>query len=352
VNKKPGDAGTVFNVDVTVENVVDLFGFDFNLTWDRNVIALTNVDFENMLNSVWGVGNWFLAKNQSDLGSYKLVALSTASGFNTSGTQSLMRLTFLVENTYGHDAQTAIHFEVAKLSDSAGHSITASVVDGSYVMNGVKPTLLWNSTDVACRKYFENFTVAINVTDVYDATDFQFEIHYNTTQLKYANITFTSWSSGSITLDEINGNLTGYTSGTPISGYQTLLTVTFQTACYHIWKKLPGWVNNLTSTIYVQRANLSYPTGPDLGYVRGGLNQINVGADVNYTFSPIQGDVDNNGIVDVFDIRTVAAYYDVKEGDPLWSEASQYDLTKPTTENLIDIYDMVVVATNYGFAYQ
>jgi len=313
---------------------------------------LTTVDFESMLNSIWGVGSWFLVKNQSSLSSYKLVALSTASGFNTSGTQPLARLTFLVENTYGHDAQTAIHFEVAKLSDSGGHSIAADVVDGNYVMNGVRPTLLWNLTDVTCRKYFENFTIAFNVTEIYGATDFQFEVHYNTTLLKCANITFTSWGSGSITLDEINGNLTGYTSGTPISGNLTLVTVTFQTACYHIWKKLPGWDINLTSTVYIQRANLSYPTGPDLGYAKGGLNQINVDADVNYTFCPIQGDVNNNGIVDVFDVRTVAAYYDVKEGEPLWNEASRYDLTKPTTENLIDLYDIVVVGTNYGFVYQ
>jgi hypothetical protein len=85
--------------------------------------------------------------------------------------------------------------------------------------------------------------------------------------------------------------------------------------------------------------------------VRGGLNQINVGADANYTFSPIQGDVDNNGVVDVFDIRTVAAYYDVKESEPLWTEASKYDLTRPTGENVIDVYDIVVIALNYGFTY-
>jgi hypothetical protein len=351
VDKKPADVGTTFDVDVTIENVADLFGFDFNLTWDRNIITLVGVNYESMLDTIWGAGNWFMVKNQSALESYKLVALSTSSGFNTSGAQTLARLTFLVENTYGRDAQTTIHFEVAKLSDSSGHPITASITDGTYRMNGVKPTLWMKPTDMVCRKYPENFTNTINVTDVYGATDFRFELHYNATLLKCVNVTFVSWSSGTAILDEVNGNLTGYMTGDPINGNVTMVTITFQTAYYHIWKKIPGWNNNLTSTIYFQWANLSYPSGPDLAYVRGGLNQINVGADLNYKFSPIQGDVNNNGIVDIFDIRSVAAYYDVKESDPLWTEASKYDLTRPTGENVVDVYDIVVIALNYGFTY-
>jgi hypothetical protein len=48
----------------------------------------------------------------------------------------------------------------------------------------------------------------------------------------------------------------------------------------------------------------------------------------------------------------VAAYYDIKEGDPLWTEASIYDLTKPTAENIIDLYDIVIITQNYGFIYR
>jgi hypothetical protein len=351
VNKEPADVDTPFSVDVTVENIVDLFGFDFNLTWDPNVIALSGVDYEGMLDTVWGSGNWLMVKNESGLGWYKLVALSTVSGFNDTGVQALARLTFLVKNTYGHDAQTSIHFEVAKLSDSHWNPIATRVNDGSYSMSGIKPTLHINPTDIVCRIYSENFTLTVNISDVYSLTDFEFEIHYNATLLECINVTFATWLSGNVTLDEVNGNLTGQTEGAPTSGNFTILTIAFQSAYYHVWKKIPGWTNNLTGSIFFQWVNLSYPSGPDLGYVRGGLNQINVGSDVKYTFYPIPGDVDNNGIVDIFDIRTVAAYYDVKEGDPLWTEASRYDLTKPTSENIVDLYDIVIVASNYGFTY-
>jgi hypothetical protein len=351
MNKRPEDVGTTFDVDLTIENVTDLFGFDFNLTWDRNVIGLVGVDCESLLDAIWGSGGWFLVKNETAQGWYKLVALSTSSGFNSSGVQALLKLTFLVETTYGQDAQTAIHFGVAKLSDSSGQPIAAGITDGNYRMIGVTPTIRMSPASMLCRKYSENFTVTVSVADVYNATDFQFEIHYNATLLECVNVTFVSWPSGAVILDGVGGNLTGYTEGDPISGNTTILRMTFRASYYHIWKKIAGWTNDLSSTMYFQWVNLSYPSGPDLGYVRGGLNQINVGADVNYTFSPIQGDVNNDGVVDIFDIRTVAAYYDVKESDPLWMEASKYDLTRPTGENVIDVYDIVVIALNYGFTY-
>jgi hypothetical protein len=351
INKGPADVGTTFDVNVTIEKVTDLFGCDFNITWDSNAISLDGVDYEGLFDTIWGSGNWFPVKNETAPGWYKLVAVSTASGYNTSGVQALARLRFLVKNTYGQTAQTTIHFGVAKLSNSNGQPISAVITDGTYKMTGAKPTIQIRPTTVLCRKYQENFTLTVNITQIYNATDFEFELHHNATLLKCTNVTFVSWPSGSIVLDEVNGNLTCHMAGDPLSGNATMVTITYQVAYHHIWKKIPGWTNNLTSSIYFQWANLSYPTGPDIGYVRGGLNQINVDADVNYTYSPIQGNVDNNGIVDIFDIRTVGAYYDVKEGDPLWTEASVYDLNKPTAENIIDLYDIIVIALNFGFTY-
>lgn len=89
-----------------------------------------------------------------------------------------------------------------------------------------------------------------------------------------------------------------------------------------------------------QSANLSYPSGPDLAYIRGGLGQINVGPDFAYTFSPIQGDVDNNGVVDMFDLRTVATFFDTVN--------TEYNLTGDST---IDIYDLVVITADFNCHY-
>lgn len=206
-----------------------------------------------------------------------------------------------------------------------------------------KPILLMIPNSVTSRGYCENFTIKINVSDAYNVGDFEFEIHYNATLLDFVGVTWDIWGSGSKIIDEDNGIVIGSTSGSPVNGTKTLATVNFHAACYHIWKdesQVPGWKNNLTGTIYLQWANLSYPNSPALRYERGGANEISVGPDVVYRFSPIQGDVNNDGMVDIMDLRTEAAYYN-------WSNAT-YDLNG---DGIIDIFDLIVIATNYGFTY-
>lgn len=208
-----------------------------------------------------------------------------------------------------------------------------------------KPTLNFNPVSVTCRKFNETFTVQLNLSAADNVDGFKFEICYNSTLLDVSNVIWTAWGTGTYTADEVNGILTGSSLGNAITGDSTIVTVTFNATYYHIWKdetKVPGWKNNQSGTIYIQWANLSYAGSPDLSYVKGGIqNQINAGPDVTYTFSPIRGDIDNNGTVGVFDLRTVAAYYN--------QHNSTYDLNG---DGIIDIFDLVSLASNFGFEYR
>lgn len=202
-------------------------------------------------------------------------------------------------------------------------------------------SLQMSPTNKLCREYGEAFPVQVNVTDCLNMTGFRFEIHYNATLLNIMNISWDAWGIGTYNLDLTNGNLSGYTSGSPISGNMTLITITFNATFSHIWKAIPGWANDLAGTIFIQWANLSYPRSPDLGYIRAAMqNQITVGQDVSYTFSPIQGDINNDGTVDLFDLRAMSAYFG--------QQNPTYDLVGHAT---IDIYDLVVIASNFGYTY-
>jgi hypothetical protein len=224
--------------------------------------------------------------------------------------------------------------------------ITANMSVTAYFVAG--PTLFMSPNNITCRVYNESFAVTVNVSDAVNVKDFAFEIHYNTTLLGYVNITWNAWGTGNITFDEGAGTITGSTSGNSLNGTQTLITIEFEAACYHIWKSDPHWTNDLTASILFQWANLSYLSGPDLTYERGGIHQINIGADFAYTFSPIQGDVNNDGTVDSFDLRSVAAYFGAKEGDQDWAQAKTYDLNGDGT---IDTKDLDLVAANYWYTY-
>jgi hypothetical protein len=185
-------------------------------------------------------------------------------------------------------------------------------------------------------------TTGVNVDD------FAFEIHFNTTLLDYVMITWNAWGSGTVNADEGNGILTGSTSGSAFNGTKTLITLEFKAVFYHIWRSSLNWTNDLTGTIFIQKANVSIPSVPDLVYERGGVAQIDVGPDFAYTFSPIQGDLNNDGTVDVLDLRTVAAYFGLKQGDSGWPQASTYDVVD---DNAIDIFDLRTVAANFGYTY-
>jgi hypothetical protein len=168
----------------------------------------------------------------------------------------------------------------------------------------------------------------------------KFEVHYNTTLLDCTGVTWNAWGSGIATVDEVQGIITGSTSGGALNGTQALATISFQTSFHHMWKSITGWANDLTDTIFFQWANVSYSVGPDLRYERGGLMQVDVGSDFAYTFSPIKGDIDNNGVVNIFDLRTVAFYYGQVN--------MQYDLNG---DNFIDVFDLVLISTNIGYTY-
>jgi hypothetical protein len=160
------------------------------------------------------------------------------------------------------------------------------------------------------------------------------------------SVTWGVWGSGT-KIHSVDGTVTGSTSGPAKDGPQTLLTIRLNATYFHIWKDeltvVPTWQNDLTGKIYIQSATLDYPSAqPDLTYIRSGSdNKINVGTDVTYTWSPIQGDVGLDGDVDIFDVRDVAMWYD--------QDNATYNLTGAS--NYVDIFDLVVVANNFGFTY-
>jgi hypothetical protein len=211
-----------------------------------------------------------------------------------------------------------------------------------HMTSAQEPTLWLTPTSVTCRKYGENFTIKMNAFDAFDVSGTKFEITYNTTLLDYVGIAWNAWGTGTVTVDEAAGNITGSTSGAPLTDDQSLITMDFKAAYYRIWRDLPGCINNQNGTIFIRWSSLSYLSGPDLLYERrdGGLKQINLGPDVVCTFAPVQGDLNNDGRVDMFDLCTLAVFYETVN--------PEYDLAG---DEIIDVYDLVVVGSNYGFEY-
>jgi hypothetical protein len=337
IQKGPGDAFTTFQTNVMIERMADLWGFDFRLTWDNSLIALVNVDFNTTLDNMWGPGDWYLAYNATGAGFYELAAISTSTGFTGTGPVSLAALRFIVKAAVG---QTPIHFALVKLSDSQSLQIPVQATDGAYQVTGpqYQPVLRMTPDMVTCRKYGEYFTVQVNVTNAVALDAFSFTIHYSPALIRYVGVAWGELGSGTITsFDPVNGVLEGSVSGAVISGNRWLLNVTFQESATMIWKD--GQVNELEGRVWFHYARLGFSGVQGLVYEEGGLGQMSVN-DVHCMFVPIQGDVDNDGVVGILDLRTVAAFYD--------QQNSMYNLADG---DIIDIYDLVVIAANFGYTY-
>jgi hypothetical protein len=313
-------------------------------------------------NHVLQVGNWYFVVGTFD-GSYlkiyvngQLVNQAAWTGSNLASSSSLKI------GTRGNDgASSGLFFSgiidearVSNIARSTGWISTEYNNENNpstFSSVGAEeeaptPTLQMTPGSITCRKYDEYFIAQVNVTNANTVNGFNFTIYFSPTLINYVSVAWGDLGTGTITsVDPLNGVVQGYVAGAAISGNHWLMNITFQDIATLIWKR--GQVNELDGQIWFHDATLGLSGSRQLVYQEGGTNQISVN-NVVYAFIPIQGDVNNDGVVNISDLRTVAAYFDVKQGDTLWSAASAYDLNG---NGVIDIYDLVLIGANFGYTY-
>jgi hypothetical protein len=69
-----------------------------------------------------------------------------------------------------------------------------------------------------------------------------------------------------------------------------------------------------------------------------------------YTFMPVPGDLNRDGVVDIVDIMIIASMYGIKSSDAAkWAVAKYYNFNNDgLSKDIVDIFDIVVVAKNFG----
>jgi hypothetical protein len=176
-----------------------------------------------------------------------------------------------------------------------------------------------------------DFTVDVKVEEIEDFLGFDIELTWDNTLITLVDPDDTPlnvvWPQGFAVVSP-SGSGPGYfryvavaEGGNSYTGSGTLLTLRF-----HV-EEVSDFVQ-LHTSIHFEITKLSNSFSvPIPAAVDDGLYQI----------SSIRGDVDCDGKVDVFDLRTIAACYDQ-------STPTKYDLNNDGT---IDIFDLVVVATNF-----
>jgi hypothetical protein len=361
VQKGYSDVSSTFPFTVNIASVTDLFGFEIKITWDSSVLTTAPVvSYTSLLDEMWGLKSaekWDDPIHELSAGSYRLVATKKGvleDGFT--GTHDLITLTFTVDSPGDINwmKTSALRIEVHKLSDKSSNEIDHIIYDGTYRIWGVTPVLDMTSPDDYCRELDEEYKVKVAVSNEYRVLGVALEIKYDTLLLDYVGYTG-DWAGATYTVTDDSGAGTvkctiTHTTELDGPGPNDIITIKFEAVYAHIRKQVTGYVNDLTGNDYFANANLTYADSyPILQYLRGGsANKVNVGyegsgGEMVYTFSPIQGDVNNDGEVAVFDLVTVAGIYD--------STSSVYNLVGPTEDGLIDIFDLVYIASNFWTSY-
>lgn len=340
-----------FTVDIIVENVTRLYGFEFKLSWNNSLVDLIGIEVK--VDQIWTT--YFIGANQTWIdpdgtGWYYLVAAATAPSVSFNGTGTLVSLFFHVKYDpcyiqQNFKLQTAFHFLDVKLSDMNADSIPVFVQDGLYTIHASKPKLEIRPPSNTARKLNETFEVdiwLINATKVYD---YNLTIAFNKTYLTATEVVIDEgflkgpYTESYYRIDLASGQVEiRVVSQTPANGDGRLATIHFRAIEACIWKK--DYNNTLNDDITFIYWELSVKCPAD--YIIGGAL---VDTDYSeYWFLPIKGDLDSDGSVNIIDLRKVAKYLN-QNVPPAPEEVDLND------SGNVDIFDLVIVTSNFGYTY-
>jgi hypothetical protein len=398
--------GQNFTINVTISNVLDLYGWEFKLNWTTTLVNVTEVTEGPFLKA--GGGTFFTC-NMNTTGGRMVVdctLLGSVSGVN--GTGTLATITFYARSvgqsplnlydvilinssdqvipsqatggyayiTYGHDvAVTAVNFSPTALLAGGLVNINATVENLGGYSEKFNVTAYANSKSIGKKGVSLSYASSTNVAFVWNTTGYGFGDYAmsvsasvvpgetNTANnVKVANNTLTILYQGhKIAVTGVQPDKMVLGQGFPmfvvvhVKNYGTF-NETFNNTVY---------VN--TTIIQTQTVTLISGKGAPLSFlwdstsfakgnytvwayawpVRGETdtanNTLKAVVPVEIT---IPGDVDGNYVVDILDVVKITSIYASKQGDPQFNSNCDID-----NDGKITILDVVICTSHYAQKY-
>jgi hypothetical protein len=283
-----------FMVNVTIEEVRGLYGYQFNLTYNPSILVCLQVQIQDVLNETNYVPNQYVDNGRGFV-FINVTYYSPAVPLDLDSPTAFVGIKFRVKTIGG----TNLTLTDTHLVDSAGQPIThedhngyfqSLIVDIAVLGVSVSPTEIYKG-------WSTNITIIVaNVGN--SSESFALNVYYNSTLLTSVNVT----------------GLTANANATVIVPWNT------------------GTVN---PGKYVISA-----------YVPPLLYETNV-ANNNFTDGSVKvkipGDLNGDGTVDISDAIILSAAFDSTPGAPNWNPAA--DLNGDGT---VDILDAIMLAAAFG----
>jgi len=395
-----------FDVNVTLENVEDLYGYEFNMSYDSNILTCLYVIINDILDETSYTAET-LINNAKGFVWVKVDYCSPAVPITTSTPVDAATIHFRVKTA----GASVLDLHDTDLTNATGAPILHDVSDGFVmtVIHDVAVTAVAPSSSWAYEGWLLNITVTArnygNATETFDVSTYfndtligmipvvdlpsneerTLVFTWNTTGLTSSNYTISS--NASLVPFELNT-----TNNVFVDGIVELLALTMMrdVAVTNVTPEVTwayqGWIVNITVkaenlgetietfnvTAYydnvtigmVTLENMLPHTGVNLTFVLNTSSLLPchyyliraVASFVLYEYNVtnnaytdgtvkirIVGDLNGDGKVDITDLAMVSAAFGSYPGHPRWNPAA--DINR---DNRVDIQDVAKVSANFG----
>jgi len=179
-----------FQINITVTNVVELYGWEFKLYYLKSVLTLTSVRFGPFLET--GGTTFTIDKSNQNYNTTHGVVwladslLAAPGGVNGSGTLASVKFTV---NQIG---STNLSLADTKMGNKSGEAIPHQTIDGyfsnvvSKAVISVKPEKIIDSSIKPCN----NFTINITITEAVNVNSWEIKLFYNNSVLNVSSVEF------------------------------------------------------------------------------------------------------------------------------------------------------------------
>jgi len=350
-----------FKVEVQIINVLDLFGYEFWIEFDPDLIQLT----EHEIKHVHAEDTVTLEEVDNTAGVYKQVVTVKPPAETYNGTTPVANLWFHItkDPCYPYNYTSILKLNNTRMTDSHETPIFHTLKHGYSNILSVRPALtIEHEGEIETANWIvnETFTLNISIINIVNMKNFFIELGWcEGLETDYQNVQVTGFLPQPYMVHELNINNTvltvkveTFTEKPAINGTGALLIVTFKAA--NPWNSVPPYTlvddkylpENYTCEIWIMNGWIDVYC-PD--YRRMELYNASHGVEVKnnftYTFTPIPGDLNLDGEVDIIDLSNISRWTGVESEDPEWADCCCFDLNG---DGGIDIFDIVIVATNLG----
>ncbi len=333
---------TMFNVSVKVANIPadpGVVGIEFNVTWDPTI--LTGISQQEIIfhqvtptsqwSNIWALTDDVETNSVAYAYTFQNIAKAKTGGYAPiNGSYTVANITLQVVGV----GKCPLHFYVSKLGDPTGTAIDHDTTDGFFnnivpppppaaALLSLDPAKIVNSGLVVGT----TFSVSVNITNATNLGGLEFKLGFNVSVLNALSV-----NAGGIpftgTATQID-NSTGFIMFNATSVPSLNIT---GTAAIVQFKVMADGVKN--SLLHLYNVTLVDGDGNPLPF------NTTDGSFTNTKIIP--GDIDSNGIVDIYDAIAAARAFGSTPASPNWNAAADLN-----GDGQIDIFDLIIIGQNF-----